>query len=144
MEKSIKLSWRLEENLKETYVHRWADSILKRYKFFHKLIYKMPYTSNPNPSENFHVLDTLILKFIFRINKITILKMEKEYIRGTLLLDIDIYYKSIALKKYGICAEYMNRSREQYRVPKEIPVYIEIWYMLKVAFCNSGKIWITQ
>ena len=67
----------LKETWMEKYAHSWADSKMKRQKFFHKLIHKTPCTSNPNPCENFHVLDRLIPRFIFRINKVIILTKKK-------------------------------------------------------------------
>lgn len=64
----------------EKYAHSWADSKMKRQKFFHKLIHKTPCTSNPNPHENFHVLDRLIP----RINKAIILTRKRKAWKGSL------------------------------------------------------------
>lgn len=72
----------LEEMWLEKYAHNWADSKMKRQKFFHKLMHKTPCTSNPNPHENFHELDRLIPRFIFRINKAIILTKKKKGLEG--------------------------------------------------------------
>ena len=68
------------ETWTEKYAHRWADLIMKRYKFSHKLIHKIPGTSSPNSNEKVHVLDRLIPRFTFRMNQVTILKKKRKAI----------------------------------------------------------------